>query len=173
MQDPPNVLDYANYRTYLYDLYFYKKNNNAYFSYRVFSRCLGFKATNHSKLIVDGARNLLENKVEAVGKFAEMNQSQIDYFRLLIRWEKATEGDYKKSLKQKIQAFKINHKTDLLTTATVRLRQEDIPRIKKEIQKFLAQLIEDAASNPNIEKVYKIKLHLFPTTEKPSEKIIT
>jgi hypothetical protein len=52
------VGEYTNYRKYLRDFYRRKKKENPSYSFRLFSRLAGFKASNMLKLVMDGQRNL-------------------------------------------------------------------------------------------------------------------
>ncbi|MGD8861085.1 MAG: TIGR02147 family protein [Myxococcales bacterium] len=54
----PVVYDYLDFRAYLRAYYGAKKAADRGFSFRVFSRLAGVKASNHLKLVMDGKRGL-------------------------------------------------------------------------------------------------------------------
>lgn len=58
-----------------------------------------------------------------------------------------------------------------ITSATVGLRQEDLPRIKKKIEEFRKSLLAEAeAGSQKPDRIYQLNIQLFPVTQKVEAK---
>ena len=79
----PIIYNYLDYRSFLKDLFSFKKNNNKNFSHRFLAARSGFSSPNFIKLVIDGKRNL---KIESINKIAHgfgLNKQEHEFFKNL------------------------------------------------------------------------------------------
>jgi uncharacterized protein (TIGR02147 family) len=73
-----------NYREFLRDYYSEKKEQHAFYSYRLFSQKAGFKSPNFLKLVIEGERNLSKDSVFKFAKALNLKKKEADYFENLV-----------------------------------------------------------------------------------------
>ncbi len=91
----PTVYDYLDYRSYLGDMYYYRKESASSFSYRFFSNKAGFASPNFLKLVVNGQRNLTNASIAKVAKGFGLKKKERDFFENLVFMNQATAHDEK------------------------------------------------------------------------------
>ncbi len=87
------IFEYINFREYLHDYYQEKKAGRSGYSYRKFSEQMGFSASNHLHLVLQGKRKL---SAEAIAKLAEnldFNKKEKNYFSTLVYYNQTAEND--------------------------------------------------------------------------------
>ena len=98
--EKPALFTYEDYRKFLKDWYDWMKATKPGFSYRAFSRWVGFKSPNQLLLVIQGQRNIT---LDTLGKYFEvlkLKQTERKYFETLIKFNQA--GD----MPTKTQYFK-------------------------------------------------------------------
>jgi uncharacterized protein (TIGR02147 family) len=78
------IFEYMNYREFLRDYYSEKKEQHAFYSYRLFSQKAGFKSPNFLKLVIEGERNLSKDSVFKFAKALNLKKKEADYFENLV-----------------------------------------------------------------------------------------
>lgn len=84
-----SIFDYTDYRCFLKDLFFAKKEHKANFSFRSFNRRAGIQSSGFLKLVMDGKRNLAEDGIRKITKGFDLNEGEGDYFENLVRFNQA------------------------------------------------------------------------------------
>ena len=85
MNNPrPLIYAYLDYRNFLKDLFAFKKQESASFSFRNFSRLAGLKSSNFLKLVMDGKRNLSPQSIHQVAKAFKLSKGEADFFETLV-----------------------------------------------------------------------------------------
>ncbi|MDB5103812.1 MAG: hypothetical protein JWP91_1501 [Fibrobacteres bacterium] len=84
----PNVFDHLNYNAFLKDYYEYRKNRNAFFSYRYLGRILNLDAGFLVK-VLQGKLSLPEKCIDPLIKLCAFEGRQADYFRELVHYGRA------------------------------------------------------------------------------------
>jgi uncharacterized protein (TIGR02147 family) len=91
----PNVYDYLDYRSYLIDMFHYRKAKMSHFSYRFFSNKAGFASPNFLQLVVTGQRNLTNSSIAKVAKGFALKRKEREFFEYLVFMNQATVHDEK------------------------------------------------------------------------------
>lgn len=91
----PSVYDYLDYRSYLSDMFFFRKADASYFSYRYFSKKAGFGAPNFLQLVVNGQRNLTNASIAKVAKGFDLKKKEREFFEYLVFMNQASIHDEK------------------------------------------------------------------------------
>lgn len=91
----PNVYDYLDYRSYLIDMFHYRKAQTSHFSYRYFSSKAGFASPNFLQLVVNGQRNLTNASIAKVAKGFALKKKEREFFEYLVFMNQATVHDEK------------------------------------------------------------------------------
>src|SRR6266436_101875 len=79
-----NVFEYDNYRTYLKAVYESSKAMDKKFSYRYFSRLIGFQSPSFLKHVIEGKRNLSLVSIEKFVLAFKLNKEQAHFFKNLV-----------------------------------------------------------------------------------------
>lgn len=113
--EKPNIFDYLDYRSFLSDMFNYKKQRNHHFSYRVFAAKAGFSSPNFLKLVTTGKRNLTNESIGKIAKGFDLNKQEREFFENLVFLNQASSYDekdhyYKKMIS--INGFLKFHKLD-------------------------------------------------------------
>ncbi|MGD9159987.1 MAG: TIGR02147 family protein [Desulfobacteraceae bacterium] len=111
----PDIFDYLDYRTFLRDIFNYKKLKNHRYSYRVFSGKAGFSSPNFLKLVIDGQRNLTNESIGKIAKGFGLKKQERDFFESLVFMNQALTNDDKNHYYKKMMAsngFLKSHKID-------------------------------------------------------------
>lgn len=91
----PSVYDYLDYRSFLSDMFNFRKNRNAAFSYRYFSGKAGFASPNFLKLVTNGQRNLTNGSIAKVAKGFGLKKKEREFFENLVYMNQAATHDEK------------------------------------------------------------------------------
>lgn len=89
----PQILDYKDYRRFLSDFYYFKKNLRAGFSFRRFSQMVGVSSPNYLQLVMHGKRNLSDETAARVAKALGLLGPEKRYFIALVARENAKSED--------------------------------------------------------------------------------
>jgi len=101
----PLVFEYLDYRSFLKDMYAYRKQQDKYFSYRFFSGKAGFASPNFLKLVIDGQRNLSHTSILKIAKGFAIKGSQRDFFENLVLMNQASEHEQRNHYYQKMMSI--------------------------------------------------------------------
>ena len=112
------VYSFQDYREYLQNIYEYRKNNIEYYSYRRFSRDLGFSSFGYIRNIIHGKKNLGETGVFKISESLKFNNREREYFKELVSYGQAATADDKKKYKQAL--------SELAPSKYQRIIQEDL-----------------------------------------------
>jgi len=88
-----DVFAYQDLRRYLADVYAWKKEHSAAFSFRAFSRRIGVSSPNHLKRVIDGERNLTDAMARTYAKALGLKGEAATYFCDLARFARAKTHD--------------------------------------------------------------------------------
>jgi uncharacterized protein (TIGR02147 family) len=102
----PVVYDYLDYRAFLRAYYDAKKAKDRGFSFRVFSRLAGVKASNHLKLVMDGKRGLPEATARRYAQAMGLLGDEMEYFCDLARFNQATSPSERSALYRRLTGFR-------------------------------------------------------------------
>lgn len=91
----PSVYDYLDYRSFLSDMFNFRKSKNAAFSYRYFSSKAGFASPNFLKLVSNGQRNLTNGSIAKVAKGFGLKKKEREFFENLVYMNQAVTHDEK------------------------------------------------------------------------------
>lgn len=98
------LYQYSNYRDYLRDFYqFRKERKGSKFSYRLFSRLLGFSSPNSVKRIILGERNISKKSIGSVINGLKLDKQQTLYFKSLVEF---THGKTDQEKRKHLQVMK-------------------------------------------------------------------
>ncbi len=106
--DAPNIFDYMEFRSFLRDMYAFKKEQYRQFSYRSFALKAGFSSPNFLKLVMDGQRNLTNESVAKIAQGFGLKKSERDYLENLVFMNQAQRHDERDHYYQKTLALKKN-----------------------------------------------------------------
>lgn len=81
-----SIYQYLDFREYLSDYYQVMKRKDSSFSYRSFSASLGIKASNFLQWIIEGKRDLAEKKIFPVATIIGLEDKEVEYFYLLVKF---------------------------------------------------------------------------------------
>ena len=76
----PLVFEYLDYRSFLKDMYAYRKRRDPVFSYRYFSGKAGFASPNFLKLVIDGQRNLSHTSMLKIAKGFGLKGNEMEFY---------------------------------------------------------------------------------------------
>ena len=102
----PVVYDYLDYRAFLRAYYDAKKAADRGFSFRVFSRLAGVKASNHLKLVMDAKRGLPEATARRYAQAIGLHGDEAEYFCDLTRFNQAASPSERSALYQRLTGFR-------------------------------------------------------------------
>lgn len=86
----PDVLHYSNYRTFLRDLYDFRKSQQPSFSHRYFAQKAGIGSPNYLKLVMDGKRNLTKKSLVKFQTALGLKGRRAEFFESLVFFNQAT-----------------------------------------------------------------------------------
>jgi uncharacterized protein (TIGR02147 family) len=98
----PNVFDYLDYRSFLIDMFHYRKAQASHFSYRYFSNKAGFASPNFLQLVVNGQRNLTNTSIAKMAKGFALKKKEREFFEYLVFMNQATVHDEKNNYYRKM-----------------------------------------------------------------------
>jgi uncharacterized protein (TIGR02147 family) len=85
----PVIFEYLDYRSFLQDMFTFRKEQTKYFSYRYFSSKSGFKSPNFLKLVMQGVRNLTAESIAKISKGFDLKKQEREYFEYLVLMNQA------------------------------------------------------------------------------------
>jgi uncharacterized protein (TIGR02147 family) len=106
MNTIPELYDYLDYRQYLSDFYDAKKKVNPLYSYRVFARKAGFNNQGFFIDVVKRRKKCSDNAVKKMIKGLDLVDDRARYFKYLVKYDQAKDGEEKEMLLKKILEFK-------------------------------------------------------------------
>lgn len=101
----PNLFTYDDYRKFLKDWYEWMKETKPGFSYRAFSRWIGFKSPNQLLLVIKGQRNIT---LDTLGKYFEvlkLKHTEKKYFEILVKFNQAQDMPTKSQYFKEISLY--------------------------------------------------------------------
>ena len=84
-----NIFKYLCYRQYLKDSFAHHKKKTKYFSYRYLAKKSGFSSHAFIKMVLDGARNLPQDKIDNVASAFNIEGFEKKYFANLVHFTQA------------------------------------------------------------------------------------
>lgn len=99
------IYNYDDYQKFLADFYEDKKSTAPYFSFRYMADRTGLDAGFLSK-VCGGKIHLTLKSVEPLGSFLALDDRETDFFRLLVKFGRATEASEIKLYYEEIMAFR-------------------------------------------------------------------
>ena len=115
--DRPSIFTYLDYRTFLHDMFLYKKGTTSSFSYRYFSKLAGFSSPNFLQLVVNGTRNLTVTSIARVAKGFKLKKPEREFFELLVFMNQASDHSEKDRYYRKMISLKAQGSLKKLETA--------------------------------------------------------
>lgn len=115
--DRPSVFTYLDYRTFLHDMFLYKKETMSSFSYRYFSKLAGFSSPNFLQLVVKGTRNLTITSIAQVAKGFKLKKPEREFFEILVFMNQASDHAEKDRYYRKLISLKAQGSLKKLETA--------------------------------------------------------
>lgn len=106
MNAPLEIYEYLDYRKYLSDFYSAKKRLNPLYSYRVFARKAGFNNQGFFIDVVKRRKKLSDNAVRKMIKGMDLAEDRARYFKYLVKYDQAKDGEEKELLLRKLLEFK-------------------------------------------------------------------
>lgn len=101
-----DIFRYTNYRSFLRDVYTFKRKGSSRFSFRIFSRLAGFKSPNFLKLIIDGERNLSLDGICKVASALQLNAREKEYFETLVQFNQVRKNSEKNYYCRRLESFR-------------------------------------------------------------------
>ncbi len=114
---PPIIFKYLNYRSFLKDMFEFRKKMHDYFSYRYFSSKSGFASPNFLKLVTSGKRNLTNNSIPKIAKGFELKKKEREFFENMVFMNQATTHDERNHYYKKMMTINGNTKAQKIAKA--------------------------------------------------------
>src|SRR5262245_50256954 len=102
----PNIYEYLDFRSFLRDMFVFRKQENSAFSFRMFSRTAHLKSSNFLKLVMEGKRNLSSQTIQGFAQALKLSKEETDFFENLARFGQAQGAEEKSRYYEKIVRFK-------------------------------------------------------------------
>jgi uncharacterized protein (TIGR02147 family) len=102
MEKKPDLLEYLSIQHYLKDLYKWRKQTEASFSYESWAQELDFKNRSFLRQIVIGRRNLTTDTSRQLARRLHFQGVELEYFELLVQYSRAQSLDKKNALGLKL-----------------------------------------------------------------------
>jgi hypothetical protein len=108
--EEPNIFFYIDYRKFLQDYFAFKRQGSKTFSYTTFARKVEVKLSNaHICMVINGERNLSEEKAAAFSKGLELNTSEQEFFLNLVQFNQSRSEDERLKLLNSLLAMRKAH----------------------------------------------------------------
>ena len=107
------IVEYTDFRLYMRDFYEERKRCSA-FSWREFSKVVGFSSPSYMKVVCDGKSNLSRIGIERTGAAMGLSGFEMDYFREMVVFGQAESEDKKKETYERMLAMAKAHKVRVL-----------------------------------------------------------
>lgn len=104
----PNIYAYVNFRDFLKDFIEFKKDTGIQqrFSYRAFSKYLGYTSPSIMRMIIKGIRNLPEDRIEKLGELLKLGRKESQFFKNMVYFNQSPSLEDKQKFFEKICIFK-------------------------------------------------------------------
>ena len=112
------IYSYQDYREYLQSIYEFRKINIESYSYRRFSRDLGFSSFGYIRNIIHGKKKLGETGVFKISESLNFSNREREYFKILVDYGQASTSEDKTKYKQILK--------DLAPSNYQRIIEEDL-----------------------------------------------
>lgn len=100
MFDDSHIVNYSDYRSFLKDLYLFRKTQNGRYSYRQFSLDLGLQHSNYLHLVVQGKRNLSLDAVRKIESSLKWTANQKKFFSNLVLFNQSQDAEERETHRQ-------------------------------------------------------------------------
>lgn len=147
-----SVLEYQNYRAFIQDYYDEMKSRRL-LSWRIFAKQAGFSSPSYLKLICQGKSTLSDDGIEQVAKAMELKGFQLDYFRILVKFNQA-----KKAEEQQVYLAKLN---EFSKTYQVKILDDNMFSY---FSSWLNPVLRELAPNVSSTKPSEIARRMLPST---------
>lgn len=139
--EQPNLFNYLDYRHFLRDWLGHAKKNYG-FSYRVFSRRAGLKSPSLYKMVMDGARDLVEGSLHKFLEGLSLSVKEKEYFATLVLYNQARTEEHRERYLGRIRALQEGVKATSQEgfRVAVKLSAENEDLIKAKIQEFCDEM---------------------------------
>lgn len=104
--EKPSLFSYADYRKYLRDIYFYRKEIDKKFSHRFIAVHVGATSSGWFAGLINNKINLTSGYMVSLCKLLHLKQREADYFELLVHYDQSGNLEEKNRYLQKILTFK-------------------------------------------------------------------
>lgn len=101
------IYDYMDYREFLKDFFLEKKQQLAFYSYRLFSQKAGLKSPNFLKLVIEGERNLSKESVFKFSKALSLGKKESDYFENLVFFNQSKSIEEKSAYLARVMRYRL------------------------------------------------------------------
>jgi len=112
----PSLYDYIDYRLYIADYLFRRRNHDVKFSVRAFAKTCGLPLSNSSffSKVIAGKRNLTADLQIKIAKAMKLDANGIAYFGLLVRFNQSKDPESKGQLYSELAKY-VKSKAKLMT----------------------------------------------------------
>lgn len=91
-----SIFNYTNYRLFMRDYYLCEKKKNTHFSHRYIAQRVGFNSPGLFNQLINGKTKLSNHLMVNFSKFFKFKKREIEYFQLLVSFEKAKTNQEKR-----------------------------------------------------------------------------
>jgi len=130
-EQEPHIYKYNNYREFLKDIYDHRKKNRTTYSYRQYSRALGFGGSNFIHLIIQGKRNLSESSLLKIQKYFNWNATEKKFFEYLVGMNQAKTEEEKEDFFDKLKTLIKNKKILINPDQYVYFKNWNLPLLRE------------------------------------------
>lgn len=106
--ESPILYTYIDYRSFLKDMFTFRKQEDRGFSYRSFARKAGFASPNFLKLVISAQRNLTNESIAKIAKGFGLKKQEREYFENLVYMNQANTHEERNHYYRKMMSLKIN-----------------------------------------------------------------
>lgn len=103
--NPPSVVGYLDYKTFLKDYYQFKKAQDEGFTFSKWAEAAGFSSRSFVRLVMVGRRPLTENSIPRFIHSMRLSHQEAEYFRTLVRFNTANELKMREEYLKKLRQF--------------------------------------------------------------------
>lgn len=114
---PICIFEYTDYRSYLSDMFNWKRKHQASFSYRSFVKKAELGSPGYLTMIIGGKRNLSLRSIAKFTRGLQLNQSEADFFESLVLFNQAEALEEKRRYFEKLRKHPQFKKLKLLSQA--------------------------------------------------------
>lgn len=112
----PSIYDYIDFRRYIGDYLFFRRNQDLKFSIRVFTKTCGLPLSNSSffSKVISGKRNITIDLQFKIAKAMKLDSNGIAYFTLLVRFGQSKDPESKNQLYSELGKY-VKSKAKIIT----------------------------------------------------------